>query len=590
MVSEQGTVIEQIPCHFHDCSSSDGMTVYQKSDKVDGYCYVCSRYSPDPYQNGQTKKATTVTSTPHRLSVLDVSKFPSAALEDRCLRQDTLDYFGVKVGFSLTDRSISNHYYPIIKSGAVSGYKDRVVETKDFFSVGDCKKGELFGQFQANISRGRKLFITEGELDAMSVFQTLRDKQIGTQWAHLIPSVVSITKGAGGADKELARHMDFLNMFEQIVLVFDNDEAGNEGLEKVVKVLPIEKTYIVKLPKKDANDMLVAGLSGALERALIFSAKPYRPITVVGVEDIIEEALEEPTMGMKWLWPSLNKVTYGRHPGNLYGVGGGVGIGKSTFWFAQMGYDMQEGLGKHGMFMFEETPADAINLLAGQIYAKKFNDPTVNISQDERREMLMKLNDHVYMCDHRNMLLGSRDSWEEIVQAIRHMAIVEGCTHITLDPMTALTAQMSSSEANEFLNGALAQMAGLAKQLHICIYYGSHLNKPDRSKPHEEGGRVLLSQFTGSRAMIRWSQYILGIERDSQDTDEVMANTSWCRLLKIRRRFSKEQCLFPIFYKHEDGSFKEVSKVAGGDVPPSERTTKENARSGLNSDQTNRSF
>lgn len=588
-MKESGAEVEKIPCT--KCPSSDAMQVYQERDgRFNAYCFSCGHYEDNPYHNQEERKQVTKTKEYDKISVKDIHDLPVRDLKDRGLRAETLALFGVKVGLSTSDRTtVAEHYYPITKEGFVSGYKKRTVEGKQFTSVGDCKNGDLFGQYQAERnSDKRKLFITEGELDAMSVYQVLVDKNKGTQWAENKPAVVSITKGASGADKELARHLDFLKQYDKIVLLFDSDEAGQEGLKKAIAVLPTEKIHTLRMSRKDPNDYLKQGKGPDLAKELSFNVMQYKPVTVVGVEDIIDKALIPPTMGMPWLWPTLNDHTYGRHTGNIYGVGAGVGVGKSTTWFAQVGYDMKHDLGKHGLFMFEEAPEDALNLLASQVYAKSFNDPTKTIEVEERRELLSKLTDHVYFCDHSHMLLGSKDSWSEIVQAIRHMAIVEECKHITLDPMTALTAQMSSTEANDFLNGALAQLASMSKQLDICIYYGSHLNKPLKGKPHEEGGRVQLDQFTGSKSMIRWSQYILGLERDSQDPDEEVANTTWMRLLKIRRRFKKEQCLFPIYYDHTDGSYLEISKDRAG-VPPSERGKRENPRGGLgfNDDEDN---
>jgi twinkle protein len=61
----------------------------------------------------------------------------------------------------------------------------------------------------------------------------------------------------------------------------------------------------------------------------------------------------------------------------------------------------------------------------------------------------------------------------------------------------------------------------------------SHLNSPDKSsKSHENGGRVLESQFTGSRALMRYSHMMFGFERNKQAQDP---NCSIIRLLKNRK-------------------------------------------------------
>ena len=64
-------------------------------------------------------------------------------------------------------------------------------------------------------------------------------------------------------------------------------------------------------------------------------------------------------------------------------------------------------------------------------------------------------------------------------------------------------------------------MASLTQELDITIFYSSHLNPPPRgAKSHEEGGAVKESQLTGSRAMIRWSHYIYGLQRNKHANNE----------------------------------------------------------------------
>ena len=61
----------------------------------------------------------------------------------------------------------------------------------------------------------------------------------------------------------------------------------------------------------------------------------------------------------------------------------------------------------------------------------------------------------------------------------------------------------------------MEEMASLTQELDLTIFYSSHLNPPPRGvKSHEEGGEVKESQLYGSRAMIRWSHYIFGLQRN----------------------------------------------------------------------------
>ena len=79
----------------------------------------------------------------------------------------------------------------------------------------------------------------------------------------------------------------------------------------------------------------------------------------------------------------------------------------------------------------------------------------------------------------------------------------------------------------------MADLAGLSQELGIIIHFISHLATPE-GKPHEEGGRVFVRHFKGSRAIGFWSHLMIGLERDQQSEDAVVASTTVLRILKDR--------------------------------------------------------
>jgi hypothetical protein len=65
----------------------------------------------------------------------------------------------------------------------------------------------------------------------------------------------------------------------------------------------------------------------------------------------------------------------------------------------------------------------------------------------------------------------------------------------------------------------MADLASLVEQHNFTLHFISHLTTPT-GKAHEEGGRVLEKQFTGGRAIARWSHNLFALERDKQTPDE----------------------------------------------------------------------
>ena len=77
------------------------------------------------------------------------------------------------------------------------------------------------------------------------------------------------------------------------------------------------------------------------------------------------------------------------------------------------------------------------------------------------------------------------------------------------------------------------EIAGYEKELGIIIHLVSHLATPD-GKPHEEGGRVMIRHFKGSRAIGFWCHFMFGMERNQQAEDMEERHTTTFRVLKDR--------------------------------------------------------
>ena len=120
----------------------------------------------------------------------------------------------------------ASHFYPYTKNGAVVAYKERILP-KDFRTHGDFKKTELFGQSQAIGSK--TLVITEGELDCMAVAEAF-----SKQYKGKIFPVVSLPSATG--TRALLDQRDWVNGFESVILMLDNDEAGKKSLESCAKL------------------------------------------------------------------------------------------------------------------------------------------------------------------------------------------------------------------------------------------------------------------------------------------------------------------------------------------------------------------
>lgn len=383
------------------------------------------------------------------------------------------------------------------KDGKVVGQKLRSPD-KEFKCLGDMKHVELFGQGLWR-DGGKMVIITEGEIDAMTVSQLQGNK---------FP-VVSLPNGISSAKKAIQHNLDWLENFESVILMFDMDEVGQKGAEEVAPLFTPTKCKIARLPLKDANECLLNGKGSEVINA-IWNARTYKPEAILSVADVLEEATKIPEEGIPFPWPTLTRLTYGIKRKTSYYLGAGVGVGK-TNWAKELQSWLVNVQGLPvGVFMLEESVGRTLKGIAGKFVGKPFHKPDGNFTQQELEDAIKSLDGKVYLYNHAT----SGTDWDSIKKSIRYMVVSLGVKDIFLDNLTVMVAHLSSSEANDEVNRIAKELAQLLQELDFTVYGFSHLNPPVAGAPHERGGKVLVSQFTGSRGLMRFGNYMLGIERN----------------------------------------------------------------------------
>lgn len=463
------------------------------------------------------------------------------ALAKRGITEATCRLFGYSVAQKGTKICQVAPYYN--SEGTLVGQKLRFAD-KTFTFLGDAKAAEgLWGQHLWR-DGGKKVVITEGEIDAMSVSQLQ-----GNKWP-----VVSLKNGAQGYAKSLAQSLEWLLKFEEVVMMFDMDEPGRAAARGAAAMLPPGKAKIASLPMKDPNEMLMAGKGKELIDA-VWSAKEYRPDGLVTMDDIFDEVLEAPTMGMPWCFPTLTQATYGRRYGEVYAIGAGTGVGKTDFLTQQIAFDIREH--KVGLFVLEQQPAETAKRIAGKIAGKRFHVPGGDWTQEElvSTAEAMKHDGNLFFYDH----FGCAE-WDTIESTLRYLHANNGVRIFYLDHLTALAAE--SDDERKALEKIMAKIGSIVKELDIMLIIVSHLATPD-GKPHEEGGRVMIRHFKGSRAIGFWCHFMFGMERDQQAEDEATRQTTTFRILKDRNTGDSTGTTIKLGYDSDKGQMFEAPPEAG---------------------------
>ena len=472
----------------------------------------------------------------HELSISRLSK--------RGITEDTCRFLNYGVGeFNGKPVQVAN-YYDADHGNLVVAQKVRF-KNKDFLFLGEPKKAGLFGQQKFRDS-GKRLIITEGEIDALSVSQLQ-----GNKWP-----VVSIPNGAQGAAKAIAKNIEWVERYEQVIFAFDMDEPGQAAAKECAAMLSPGKAYIASMPCKDANECLVEGKGKELIDAL-WGAKAFRPDGVIDIESLVDSASQDIVQGLSWPWETLTRVTYGRRRAELYGFGGGTGCGKSTIFKQIAKHIIEVDKLPVGMLMLEEPPKLTAKTMAGMMMGKRVHVPGVEYDRKELRDTISSLGGKIFLYDH----FGSM-SFEIIREKIRYMVRALGIKDIFLDHLTALAASIDTDE-RKAIDSIMADLSSLTQELDCTIYYISHLTTPE-GKPHEEGGRVFEKHFRGSRSIAYWSHFMFGIERNKQDTDGVTA----FRVLKDRYTGDGTGTVFGLDYDRDTGLLNECPLPSIDDDSP----------------------
>lgn len=501
-----GRPVEKIP---HSCGTHDALQVFEDEDgNYNGYCYACSTYVPDPYKErpvGYKPRVNKKTDEEIQAELNEIKECGFVGLPDRRLHAKALEQFGIRVGLSEKDgKTPTLHYYPYYNNGKLMRYKVRLIENKQMWSVGEKGDVDLFGWEQAIRTGSKRLYITEGELDAASVFTIIKKNQ-KREYADQNPAVCSLPNGAGGAKKDIGRLLPKIKEhFQEVVLLFDNDDPGNKARDDVMAIAPWFMSAV--LPCKDANECLVEGVSKAAFNALMFRAEKPKNSRLVWGEDIHEEAKEKAEFGVSYPWDSVTELTRGVRTGETVYIGAAQKMGKSEIVNSLAAHFIKEHNWKVMVAKPEEANKKTYKLVAGKISSRVFHDPKVDFDEDAYERAGKVLHGKLCMVN-----LYQHLGWDSLRGDIV-AAAGEGCKAIFIDPITNLTNGMNSADANTKLQEIAQELAAMALDLDVVIFIFCHLRNPDGGLPHDRGGAVLTSQFAGSRAMGRSCNYMFGLE------------------------------------------------------------------------------
>jgi twinkle protein len=506
-------------------TSGDNKAVY---DDGHAYCFKCQTFFP----GGKEKPVTT--RPPKAWKPIRGQAFD---LVDRGIDAKTCQFYGYIQAEMKNGQTAQIANY--IRDGELVAQHARL-PGKKFPWIGDTSKLPLWGQHLWR-GGGKRLIITEGEIDALTVAQLQ-----GLRWP-----VVSLPSGASSAVKHIRANLEFVLGYQQIVLCFDMDDPGQEAAKKVADLLPPGRVFIASLRLKDANEMAKEGAWSELNSAL-WEAKPYRPDGILHVSDVQADTKDEQEI---WEFPFANLTEFliGQRSGEITMWTSGTGSGKSTILRELINHHLQEGRSV-GCIMLEESPEETVDDLIGlrlnkpvrQIKALRVlnglrktmgKDPVDTEIVDDLEEtdyqaVRAEFNQTgLYIYDH-----FGNGAYDNLLQRIEYMAVSLGVKVVVLDHITAAVAGISSTDGDNerlVIDGLMKDLRSLVQRTGIHLDIVSQLRKSN-GKGYEEGERITLQALRGSGSLGSVPNTIIAMERNRQDPDPIKATTSVLRVLKNR--------------------------------------------------------
>ena len=470
----------KLPCP--SCTSSDA---YHEYDDGHGFCFSCQKYF------GSNKKE-------------DFYIYTYEYLPLRGIDQETFAKYDVKTKIDPDGRPVAMGFtYP---NGAC---KVRNLIEKDFrWAEGIPTKPALFGRDRFNSGSSKFVTVTEGELDALSLWQVLKSPVVSVQ-------------SSSSAVRDCSADRSFLNSFERVYLAFDGDAAGRDATAAVARAFDFNKVYDVRFDKfKDANEYLQHGESEELKR-IWWNAKRYQPEAIVSTFEQFEKILTEPPKaGVPYPFAALNAMTYGIRTGESVLITAQEGVGKTELMHTLEYQLLKETKDAIGAIFLEEPKRRHLQAVAGLELGKAVHLPDSNCKAGEILDALQRAlveDERLHIYSH----FGSDDP-ETLIDTIRYLVAARSCRYILFDHISMAVSGLQGEDERKALDYLSTRLEMMVKELDFSLIMVSHVNDDGKTR--------------GSRYISKIADIRIDATRDVSNPDALTRNTT--HLVVSKNRFS----------------------------------------------------
>jgi archaellum biogenesis ATPase FlaH/5S rRNA maturation endonuclease (ribonuclease M5) len=508
------------------------------------YCFVCNekidiysyhrRYEGmehneimEKYGVSEKNVIRVVDSNQHDRKILDFSmkqlnEIQIKYLIDRGIELETQKYFG-----------FGNHggciAIPYFDENSVTGIKKRnLKEGNKYFSV----KGSKFGLFNKHNVTGSSIIITEGEFDAAIIHQCG------------FKNIVSVGTGAVSIEKIFKQEKTFLDKFDSITVIGDNDPAGlkMESSFKenfAYKVKTVDKSFFDAC--NDISEVFLKNGKNGVSR-IVESAKmnirglrnldthPYSGIELKKGDFI--------STGIKTLDYALNDLG----PEKVTIITGRSNEGKSTLTNQVIINAIDQK--KSVMLVAGEGIQEIIiNKIYNAVIGKNeslYDEKLLNrrILKEPKREVLAELR----LWHKKKLTIFSKEesnykSTDELFNMLESVVKINKINLLIIDNLMSLLTGYNAIDKYDKQKDFLERCMGLAKRNKIHVILVAHPNKSV-----VKGASMNFEQIGGSADLFGLADNIISIRRskDNYGIIDVLKNRYYSQLPKVNVYFDEE--------------------------------------------------
>lgn len=454
--------------------------------------------------------------------------------EGRMISQKTLNKLGVyssKEWMPQTAKDESVICFPYFIDGKLVNIKYRD-GAKNFKLVKDAEL--VFFNIDA-LKTNTEIIITEGEIDCLSFIESGHE------------NCISVPNGASSKNLEyIDNHIDKFDNIEKIYLAVDNDAAGLQLREELIRRFGQEKCSIILFNDcKDANEYLQK--HGGVELSKTVANSIDIPVSgIVNLGSYYDEIYSMFISGLeqgKTTGTDLDAVVTWEL-GRLAVITGIPGHGKSEFLdFIVTRLNVLHGY-KAGYFSPENYPIKYhYSKIASKLTGKEFHQYKMSTEEYEQA--------YDYISDNFFFIYPEDDmSFNNIIEKAKYLVKKQGIKILVIDPYNKIEHMRDRNESEtEYISRFLDRMTSFAKQFNVLVFLVAHPRKMDKNSlgiynvPN-------LYDINGSANFYNKCDYGISVYRDFQNVNTQI------HVIKVKFRHLGNGGLVLMKYNYNNGRYE----------------------------------